>query len=680
MGREQDGGEPLEQAAEMAARLVRAAGQAEKAVHSVQMAKAVEGAARAGGAAVSGTAAGAALAGPLGAVIGAILTSKSFWKAVISVLLALLLFVFILVNSVELILTQLGFSSADSYVTQAREEEYQGIKRRLDALFTGDPDFLAEIEGILEGYRNETMKEIEDDFDDNWDGYDGYEVSDEYETVLKPALSQYLAVLIEEKWGGSQILGLTGYGGISGITGNLSSPYDEYFALAAATYQVPEALLKAMAKQESDFDPNAVSSAGAIGIMQLMPSTAAGLGVEDPYDPKQNIMGGAKYVSQLYRTFGSYPNALELVIAAYNAGPGAVIRAGYRIPQNGETPLHVQKVLANLNLAASENGDEDGEDPEPPEISVSDSGLSNLMIKELVTSEGSTFFGWAVTGTHTETINSGDDEEDEEEIEIVDYDLVVKLNASLPELEPGYSYRYVTDPGTFQTVLTLFQIMEGGTEGAMDRLFQQTSWKNYVVGAGATEDYYSGFMETGGDTIIYETIGDCVKEVVYFNQGEEPWASGPYGGGTISAKGCGPTALAIVVSTLTGNIITPQTMADYAMAQGDYVSGQGTSHAFPTHAARHWGLQVERVKREQINYVMERLKDGALAVVICAENTISGSSGHYIVLTGVTADGYITIADPGSRSRTGNLYSPQTIQSYARNLSAGGIWIIGKGD
>ena len=677
MGREQDGGEPLEQAAEMAARLARAAGQAEKVVHSVQIAKAVEAAAKAGGAAVSGTAAGAALAGPLGAAVGAILTSRTFWKAVLSVLLALLLFVFILVNSVELILTQLGFSSADSYVTQAREAEYQSVKKHLDTMFAEYPDFLEEIERILEGYRDEVFEEIEDDFDDNWDGYDGYEVSDEYETVLKPALSQYLAVLIEEKWSGSQILGLSGYGGIGGITGNLNSPYDEYFALAAATYQVPEALLKAMAKQESGFDPNAVSSAGAIGIMQLMPATAAGLGVENPYDPKQNIMGGAKYVAQLYRTFGSYPNALELVIAAYNAGPGAVIKAGYRIPQNGETPAHVQKVLANLSLSGT---GETGENSELTGVEDSGTGIWDLMIKELVTSEGNTFFGWAVTGTHTETIDTEDEEEGEEEIEIVDYALVVKLNASLPELEAGYSYRYVTDPGTFQSVLTLFQVMESGTDGALDRLFQQTSWKNYVIGAGATEDIFSSVIETGGDTITYETVENCIREVVYFNQGEEPWASGSYGGGTISAKGCGPTALAIVVSTLTGNTVTPQTMADYAMVRGDYVSGKGTSHEFPTHAARHWGLSVERVKREQVNYVMERLKDGALAVVICAENTISGSSGHYIVLTGVTEDGYITIADPGSRSRTGNLYSPQTIQSYARNLAAGGIWIIGTGE
>jgi hypothetical protein len=84
------------------------------------------------------------------------------------------------------------------------------------------------------------------------------------------------------------------------------------------------------------------------------------------------------------------------------------------------------------------------------------------------------------------------------------------------------------------------------------------------------------------------------------------------------------------------------------------------------------------MKRERMNEVVKGLKDGKMAVVICAENTISGSSGHYIVLTGVTENGYLTIADPGSRTRTGNLYSPATIQSYARDLADGSIWLIGE--
>ena len=103
--------------------------------------------------------------------------------------------------------------------------------------------------------------------------------------------------------------------------------------------------LKAVAKLESDFDPNCVSSAGAVGIMQMMPSTAEGLGVEDIYDPYQNIMAGAKYLRQMLDRFnGDY----ELAYAGYNAGPNAVARAG-GIPQNGETPKAVALVMKHYN-------------------------------------------------------------------------------------------------------------------------------------------------------------------------------------------------------------------------------------------------------------------------------------------------------------------------------------------
>ena len=92
-----------------------------------------------------------------------------------------------------------------------------------------------------------------------------------------------------------------------------------YFQEAARTYNVPVALLLAICKTESDFNPNVVSGAGAIGLMQLMPETAASLGVSNPYDPYQNIMGGAKFISQLVEQFKGYSNGLELAIAGYNA-------------------------------------------------------------------------------------------------------------------------------------------------------------------------------------------------------------------------------------------------------------------------------------------------------------------------------------------------------------------------
>lgn len=666
--------EPLDKAAEMAARTVRAAGQAKQAADAIQAAHTVAGAAGSGAAA--GTTVGTALGGPLGAVIGAVLTSKTFWKAVGAVLASILLFLYMIVNSVGIIFSYLGFADADSYVAQAREAEYQNIKIQIETLFSEKPELKTELCEVIIGYRDQMLEEIEADFYANWDSYDAYEVVDEYESSLEPMLSQYLAVLMEESWSGSQIVGFNGFGVTGGYESDLTSIYDEYFSLAAATYQVSEALLKAIGKAESGFDPNAVSGAGAMGIMQLMPGTAANLGVTDPFDPKQNIMGGAKYIAEMLRTFGSYPDGLRLAIAAYNAGPNAVRRAGYRIPRNGETPAYVDKVMGYLVPGSETQIPSQEEGEEPARITPQPSDVSAILLKAIVEEHAEEFLGWTQTGTHTDTVESGIDGEDEE-IKIVDYAVIVKLNSQLTPLGTGYSYSYVTNQTTFNYVLTLFGLLENGSDGLEELLFKATSWKNYVLGAGASEDVYTSEIQTGGDTISYDTVRGCVKEVVYYNQGEEPWASLSYGSSNIRAAGCGPTALAIVISTLKGENVTPEMTAGYAMSKGLYVSGKGTSHAFPSMAARNWGLEVERVKREQMDYVVRQLKEGKLAVVICAENTISGSSGHFIILTGITQEGYIAIADPGSRRRTGNLYSPATIQSYARDLGDGGIWIIG---
>ncbi len=116
--------------------------------------------------------------------------------------------------------------------------------------------------------------------------------------------------------------------------------YDEYFKEAAAKYNVSESLLKAMAKAESNFNADAKSSAGAMGVMQLMPATAQSLGVDDPFDPRQNIMGGAKCISQKLKEFNGN---VRLSLAAYNAGSGAVKRYG-AVPSYCRS--YVNKVLS----------------------------------------------------------------------------------------------------------------------------------------------------------------------------------------------------------------------------------------------------------------------------------------------------------------------------------------------
>jgi hypothetical protein len=127
---------------------------------------------------------------------------------------------------------------------------------------------------------------------------------------------------------------------------------DGIFSEASAKYHVPVNLLKAVAKAESGFRADAVSSCGAQGIMQLMPSTAASLGVKNSFDPEQNIMGGAKYLGELLDSFGGDP---RLAVAAYNAGSGSVRKYG-GVPPYAETQNYVKKVLAYAGEDISTNG------------------------------------------------------------------------------------------------------------------------------------------------------------------------------------------------------------------------------------------------------------------------------------------------------------------------------------
>ena len=121
---------------------------------------------------------------------------------------------------------------------------------------------------------------------------------------------------------------------------NPSMSTEEMINAAAEKYDVDPRLVKAVAIAESNMNQNDISDAGAVGVMQLMPETARGLGI-DPYDEQQNIEGGAKYLKQMLDTFGGN---VRKAVAAYNAGPGAVQKYG-GIPPYGETQHYVGRVM-----------------------------------------------------------------------------------------------------------------------------------------------------------------------------------------------------------------------------------------------------------------------------------------------------------------------------------------------
>lgn len=121
--------------------------------------------------------------------------------------------------------------------------------------------------------------------------------------------------------------------------GNYKGAYLEVAKAAARKHGVPEDLFLRLVQQESGWNPHAVSHAGATGLAQLMPGTAAKLGV-DPKDPHQNLDGGARYLAMMYSKFGTW----RLALAAYNAGPGAVEKHG-GIPPFAETKNYVKAIL-----------------------------------------------------------------------------------------------------------------------------------------------------------------------------------------------------------------------------------------------------------------------------------------------------------------------------------------------
>ncbi len=158
--------------------------------------------------------------------------------------------------------------------------------------------------------------------------------------VMIQALIKLLEKTLSSKGLQSDLSELTGSSSSTGTSS--SSSFESIIQQASKKYGVDADLVKAVIQNESAYDPTAVSSAGALGLMQLMPATAASLGVENPMDPSENIEGGVKLLRELLNQFGGN---LTNTVAAYNAGAGAVQQFG-GVPPYQETQTYVKRVLS----------------------------------------------------------------------------------------------------------------------------------------------------------------------------------------------------------------------------------------------------------------------------------------------------------------------------------------------
>lgn len=184
----------------------------------------------------------------------------------------------------------------------------------------------------------------------------------------------------------------------------------------------------------------------------------------------------------------------------------------------------------------------------------------------------------------------------------------------------------------------------------------------------------------------YETISslgnvnftDGQTNVVYFNQLDERYANQPYGSDYIGGYGCGPTAMAIVVSSLTSDTVEPTEMAKWAYENGYWCSKSGSYHTLIPAAATAWGLNVEGCSASDSQKIVDALSNGKLIVAIMRKGHFT-NSGHFIVLRGVK-NGKILVADPASYDRSSMEWDLSIILNEASTYaSAGGpFWIIEK--
>lgn len=264
-----------------------------------------------------------------------------------------------------------------------------------------------------------------------------------------------------------------------------------------------------------------------------------------------------------------------------------------------------------------------------------------------------------------------------------------RVVAVTPVAPEGSDQTTPPEPELVTIVTRTYTIAYNGEAYFSDEIFalsdeQKTLSNNYAQNLSVFLNDGSYQVLSGSDYapmgVSYEGVvfSDGSTSVTYYNQLDDRWRYMPYGTDDIGGYACGPTAMAIVVSSLTSETVDPPHMAQWAYENGYWCSKSGSYHSLIPGAAEAWGLFVEGCTPSEPQRIVDALADGKLVVALMTKGHFT-SSGHFIVLRGVTSSGKILVADPSSYSRSEKQWDLSIILNEAsRSAGAGGpFWIIG---
>lgn len=205
---------------------------------------------------------------------------------------------------------------------------------------------------------------------------------------------------------------------------------------------------------------------------------------------------------------------------------------------------------------------------------------------------------------------------------------------------------------------------------------EQKNWANlmYNVFTGQKITPDSEFVDKDR---LQSYEGVDLDGLTYYNQLDERWANEMYGKtDTIGVAGCGPTALAIAISNLTGEETDPVEVAEWSYENGYVCEGSGSYISLIPNAAEHFGLSVEKLGKSSAEEIKQHLEDGKMIIAIMGAGHFT-NTGHFIVLRGVTDDGKILVADPVSYNRSTQEWDVSTILKEVKNAGSGGpFWTL----